>query len=332
MPLTAGNVRESDTADRAEGDPVPPEGMTNRHTLIRPESSWLLDMTEVWRFRELLWTLAGRDLKVRYKQTVLGVIWVIFQPLATALIFTFVFGRVLRIPFPGGVPALLFIFSALTGFYLFRDSVNRSSASLISNRNLVSKIYFPRVLLPVSGLLNALVDFAVALTVFVSIWVVLALTAGPEVTIPAPGWPLLLWPVCVVLIVMLSLGFGMAATALGVSWRDVGHVVPVILMILLYASPVMYDVGYLLDAPPAAATQDAAGLTAATSSAIPRWQKALYFSNPLAGLLSVYRWSLIGTGAVSWLAFAWSAACSVLMLIMGVLIFKRMERRFADVI
>ena len=324
MSLTAGNVRESGASAEAPagslaaGSALP---VDSRHTRIVPESSWLLDLHEIWRFRELLWTLAGRDMKVRYKQTVLGVVWVVFQPLATALIFTFVFGRVLRIPFPDGVPGLLFIFAALTGFYLFRDSVNRSSTSLISNRNLVSKIYFPRVLLPVSGVLNALVDFAVSLAVFAAIWVVLGIFARPGdgVTIPTPGWSLLLWPVCLLILLMLSLGFGMAATAMGASWRDVGHIVPVVLMILLYASPVMYDVGYLLD-------------DSGAARGIATWQKALYFSNPLAGLLAVYRWSLIGTGAISWLAFGWSAFCSTAMLIVGVLVFKRMERRFADVI
>lgn len=317
--LPAGGVRESSAqAERPSGTTsakmAESESADTRHTRISPESSWLLDVREIWRFRELLWTLAGRDLKVRYKQTVLGVVWVIFQPLVTALIFTFVVGTVLRVPFSGGVPTLLAIFAALTGFYLFRDSVNRSSTSLVSNRNLVSKIYFPRVLLPMSGVLNALVDFAVSLSVFAVIWIVLGLrdVPGDAVHVPSPGLHLLLWPVCVAVLLMISLGFGMAATALAASWRDVGHVVPVILMILLYASPVMYDIDRI--------------------SNIPGWGQALYFANPLAGLLAAYRWSLIGAGTVSWGAFAWSAICGVLLLTIGVLIFKRMERRFADVI
>ena len=302
------------TAPAGAAEPSgPPAGAG--HLRIGPESSWLLDLREMWRYRELLWTLSGRDLKIRYKQTVLGVAWVILQPLATALILTFVFGTVLRIPFPGGVPPLLFIFGALTGFNLFRDIVNRAGTSLVGNRPLVSKIYFPRVLLPMSAVLNALVDFAVGMVLFVVIWLVLAaFGSGEGVVIPKPGATLLLWPVCVAMVVMIALGIGMAATAMAVSWRDVGHVIPVLLMLALYASPVMYDVSFVLQ------------------PEVERWGQAAYFANPLAGLLAVYRYSLLGEGTVSWLAFAWSAVAAVLLMAGGLLIFKRMERRFADVI
>jgi lipopolysaccharide transport system permease protein len=239
---------------------------------------------------------------------------------------------VLRIPFPGGIPPLLFIFAGLTGFALFRDIVTRSSSSLVSNRQLVSKIYFPRVLLPASAVLNSLVDFAVGLMVFLTIWLVLGLTvAGSEgVNVPMPGWNLLLWPLCVIVLIMISLGVGMIATAMAVSWRDVGHVVPVILMIALYASPVMYDIGFLFESP-APVAQTAADAEIARSG-MPAWQRGLYFSNPLAGLLAMYRYSLIGSGAVSWLAFAYSAVFGVVLMLVGAVIFKRMERRFADVI
>ena len=312
--LAATHVRESAPPEMPVDAPAVPPGM--RHTRIGPESSWLLDLREMWQFRELLWTLAARDLKVRYKQTILGVAWVVLQPLATALILTFVFGTVLRIPFPGGIPPLLFIFSALTGFYLFRDIVNRAGSTLVSNRQLVSKIYFPRVLLPMSAVVNALVDFGVGLALFLVIWVVAALRADGSsgIVVPAPGLHLLLWPVCVALLIMISLGIGMAATAMATSWRDVGHVIPVLLMLTLYASPVMYDLSYAL------------------SPDIATWKQIAYFSNPLAGLVSAYRWSLIGGGTVSWLAFAWSAIAAVGLLVGGIVVFKRMERRFADVI
>lgn len=299
------------------GEPVHPAlSGAGRHTRIGPDSSWLLDPREIWQYRELLWTLAGRDLKVRYKQTVLGVAWVILQPLATALILTFVFGTVLKVPFPGGIPPLLFIFGALTGFTLFRDIVNKAGTSLVGNRPLVSKIYFPRVLLPMSTVLNALVDFAVGMALFVVIWIFMALAADPTKgqVVPVPGWNLLLWPVCVLMLVMIALGIGMAATAMAVSWRDVGHVIPVALMLALYASPVMYDVGFVLN------------------PEIEAWKQAAYFSNPLAGLIAAYRHSLLGAGTVSWPAFIWSGAASVLLLAGGLLVFKRMERRFADVI
>jgi lipopolysaccharide transport system permease protein len=311
MPVPAAQI----VPPAVEAAPVARPG-PGRHTRIGPDSSWLLDPREIWQYRELLWTLAGRDLKVRYKQTVLGVAWVILQPLATALILTFVFGTVLKIPFPGGIPPLLFIFGALTGFNLFRDIVNRAGTSLVGNRPLVSKIYFPRVLLPLSAVLNALVDFVVGMALFVVIWIIVAATADPSsgAVVPAPGWILLLWPACVLMLVMIALGVGMAATAMAVSWRDVGHVIPVALMLALYASPVMYDVGFVL------------------SPQIDAWKQAAYFSNPLAGLLAVYRHTLLGAGTVSWPAFAWSVAASVLLLSGGLLIFRKMERRFADVI
>src|SRR5688500_18990920 len=131
----------------ARGGPLPSRPGPGHHTRIGPESSWLLDPREIWQYRELLWKLAGRDLKVSYKQTVLGVAWVVLQPLTTASILSFVFGTVLKLPFPRGIPLLFFIFAAFTGFNPYHDIVNMAGTSLVGNRPLISKIYFPRVLL-----------------------------------------------------------------------------------------------------------------------------------------------------------------------------------------
>lgn len=294
-----------------------PDDPGTRLTRIRPTRGWSTsDLREAWRFRELLVTFALRDIKVRYKQTVVGVGWVVFQPLVTALIFTFVFGRIARLGFPGNTPLLLGIISALTGFDLFKSTFMRSATSLVTNAQLVRKIYFPRVLIPLSNAISSLLDYCVAMAVFTIIYIafaVLSMREGSEMIIRAPGLQILLVPVCLLLFVMIAMGLGMAATALAASYRDIQHIVPVVTQLAMYASPVMYDISYVYE----------------NAS---RPMQIVYFANPIAGLVSVYRYALIGAGTVSWGAFAWSCVCAVLFVTIGALVFRRMERKVADVI
>ena len=271
------------------------------HFTIRPRSGWAaLDLREIWLFRDLLLALAGRDLKVRYKQTALGVAWVILQPLIGAGIFAFVFGAVAKLEAPGGVPYFVFTFVVILSWNSFSGTINRSSGAMVGNEHLVSKVYFPRLILPISTIFAALIDFAVALGM-------LAVLLG--LLWHLPGATLALMPLVLALMLTLALGIGFAATALSVSYRDVGYVVPVALQFLLYASPVAYPL-----------------------QEVPERYRAVYLLNPLAPLLEAFRWSLLGVGEVLWGHLLYSAACAVTILIAGAFVFKRMERKFADVI
>jgi lipopolysaccharide transport system permease protein len=271
------------------------------HLTIRPRSGWAaLDLQEIWAFRDLLFTLAARDLKVRYKQTVLGVAWVIFQPLMAAGIFTFVFGAVAELEAPGAVPYFLFSFAGLLAWNAFNGTLNRASGALVGNEHLVSKVYFPRLILPISTIFAALIDFAVALGMLAMLLVLFW---------HLPGATLVLMPFCLLLVLMLALGLGCAATALGVRYRDVGYIVPVALQFLLYASPVAYPL-----------------------QEVPERYRAIYLLNPLAPLLEAFRWSVLGVGEVLWAHLLYSAVFAVTALVAGAFVFKRMERKFADVI
>jgi len=262
-----------------------------------------LHLGEVWRFRELLLTLAGRDVKIRYKQTALGVIWVILQPLLAAGIFSFVFGKVAKLS-SGEVPYFIFSYCGLLAWNAFSNTLSKSSASLIGNSQLISKIYFPRLILPLSTIPSTLIDFAVALAMLA----VIMPSSGVH-----PGWGIVLMPVWLALILLLSTGLGLITSALTVSYRDVQYILPVLLQLMLYASPVAYEVTKL-------------NLT-------PR-QSTFYFLNPLSSLLEAFRWSLLGPrgGTLMWSNLWYSAAVSVSVFVVGLVGFSRMERRFADVI
>ena len=267
---------------------------------LRPPGRWAaLRLGDVFEFRDLLLALAGRDVKLRYKQTLLGVAWVVLQPLLAAGIFTFVFSLVAKLP-SDGVPYFLFSFAGLLGWNLFNNILTRTSACLVSNANLISKIYFPRLVLPVATMGSAVVDFSVAAGMMV-------------VLLVAYRWPpplaLLLLPLWLLILAAVALGLGMWTAALSVSYRDVQYVLPVFTQILLYASPVPYG-----------------------ASAVPHRLLAVYYLNPLSAPLEAVRWSLLGTAPppAKWLAF--SAAAAAVALGFGLVAFKRMERKFADVI
>jgi lipopolysaccharide transport system permease protein len=270
------------------------------HLIIRPASRWAaIDFKELWQFRDLLLTLAGRDVKLRYRQTALGVIWVVLQPLLAAGIFSFVFGKVAKLP-ADGVPYFLFSYAGLLAWNAFYGTLTKSSGCLVQNAQLVSKVFFPRLVLPLSTVYSALVDFAVAL----GMMAVLLVMNG----IPLHAGVLLL-PVWLALILMLALGFGLFCAALMVTYRDVQYVLPVVTQFVMYASPVAYAV-----------------------SAVPQHLRAVYMLNPLAGLLEAFRWSLLGRGTLQTGAVVYAALFAVVVFVGGTFAFKRMEGRFADVI
>jgi lipopolysaccharide transport system permease protein len=269
---------------------------------LRPTTGWVsLDLRELVAFRDLLVELARRDIKLRYRQTALGILWVVLQPLLAAGVLNFAFGIVAGARPPGG-SYFLFTFVGLLAWNLFSFTLSKTSLSLVGNTYLVSKVYFPRLILPLSGTLSTLLDFAVALAVYV---VLLALQGAPP-----PALAVLL-PVWIGLILCLALGAGFIAASLTVKYRDIQHILPIVIPFLLYASPVAYDV-----------------------SQIPvRYQTAFYLVNPLAALVAGLRASLVPGSALPPLTFvSWSAAVAFGLFAVGAAVFKRTERSFADVV
>ncbi len=268
---------------------------------IRPPQRWeALDLRALWRYRDLLGALAIRDIKLRYRQTLLGVLWVVLQPLLAAGIFAFVFGRVAKLD-SGGTPYVLFCYTGLLAWNLFSGTVLKSSASLVANSSLVAKIFFPRLLLPFSAGVSTLLDFAIALIV----GFLLMLWWGKM-----PGPTLLLAPVWLALLLLLSTGIGMLCAALAVTYRDIIHILPVGIQMLLYGSPVGYAIAVIPEGLP----------------------RTLYKLNPLAPLIEGFRAALLGGGSVGIPSALYAAAVAIIIFLLGLVVFRRMERQFADVI
>jgi len=284
---------------------VAPEPLSLPVKTIRARTGWQsLNVRELWLFRDLLLTLAGRDVKLRYRQTAVGVLWVVLQPLLAAGIFAFVFGKVASLPAPKGVPYFVFSYAGLLGWNIFSGTVIKVSASLVQNANLISKVYFPRLILPLSMMFSTLIDFGVGLALLPVLMLIAHIT---------PGLSLLTLPLWLALLLMLALGVGMFTSALAVTYRDVQYVIPVLMQFFLYASPVAYMLSFAL-------------------GKIPPAFRPFYFLNPMAGLLEAFRWSLLGHAALPVVPVAYAAAVSVLAFLGGAYAFKKMERKFADVI
>ncbi|MBL8997204.1 MAG: ABC transporter permease [Gemmatimonadetes bacterium] len=280
--------------------PPPPTHADPPVLVIRPDSARTLGLaSDLWAFRDLLWSLADRDLRLRYRQTALGVAWVLLQPVLGALIFTFVFGVVAGLP-SDGVPYFLFTFASLAGWALFAGILTRASGSLVQNSPLIAKVWFPRAVLPASTLPAALIDFLIALLLLGG------MMAWAEL---APGLAILAVPLWVLALAMLALGLGLIGSALMVSYRDVQHILPVGVQLLLYASPVAYS-----------------------ASNVPERFLALYYLNPIAPLLEGLRASLLGTPMPPTSAIVWGETVSLGAFVLGAAVFRRLERRFADVI
>jgi lipopolysaccharide transport system permease protein len=266
---------------------------------IRPSRAWVaLNIKEVWAYRELLYFLTWRDVKVRYKQAVLGIAWAVIQPLATMLIFTVFFGKLAKVP-SDGIPYPIFSYAALLPWMFFLNAVSNSSNSLVGSANLITKVYFPRLIIPGAAVLAALVDFGIAFVVFVGLFAYY----GYSVT-----WAVLLFPVLVVLTVLLALGVGLWTSALNVKYRDVRYALPFLLQLWMFATPVIYP-----------------------SSLMPeRWRWVLAV-NPLTGIIEGYRASLLGS-PVMWGALGYSAAIGISFLLYAAFYFRRTERQFADIV
>lgn len=254
---------------------------------------------DLWRYRELLGFLAWRDIKVRYKQAVLGIAWAVIQPVVQTVLLTFVFGKLAKMP-DGGLPYPLIVLAGLLPWQLFTSAFNGAGNSLVGNSHLISKVYFPRLVVPLSSLAVALVDFAIMLAL------ALAVMAGFGIY---PSWPLLLLPLFLLLGLVIALGAGLWIAALTVKFRDFRFITPFILQIGMFVTPVGFRTDHL-----------------------PNWRDLLAL-NPLAGVVDGVRWSLLGGRTELYLpGLASSAIVAAILLVTGLWYFRKTERQFADII
>ncbi|MEW5930330.1 MAG: ABC transporter permease [Gemmatimonadota bacterium] len=269
-------------------------------TWIRASKGWSMpDLRELWRYRELLYFLVWRDVKVRYKQTALGAAWAILQPFATMVVFSLFFGRLAGIP-SDGVPYPAFAYAALVPWTFFANGLTLATQSLVQGQNLLRKVYFPRLAVPLAAVLSGLVDFALAFAVLVGMLLFYGIAPGARVV-----WV----PPMLLLALATSLGVGLWLSALNVRFRDVGYVLPFVVQFWLFATPVAYP-SSLLEEP---------------------W-RTLYGLNPMVGVVEGFRWALLGTDTAPGGALLVSAAAAAALLVSGALYFRRMERTFADVV
>ncbi|MBE9475314.1 MAG: ABC transporter permease [Chloroflexi bacterium] len=276
----------------------------NHQVVIEPSKGWYsLQLRSIWQYRELLYFLVWRDLKVRYKQTALGVTWVILQPVVSMVVFTILFGYLLHVP-SGDVPYPIFAYVALLPWNYFASSINKSSSSLIQNTNLVTKVYFPRMIIPISSVLSGLVDFAIGFLILIILMFIFKVPPAPSI---------LFLPAFLFLAMLTALGFGFWLSALNVRYRDVNYLVPFILQIWMYLTPVIYGVDL-----------------------IPEPYRFLLALNPMTAVVEGFRWALLGPHLESAQApgtfILFSFLISIFVLITGAVFFRRTERTFADII
>jgi lipopolysaccharide transport system permease protein len=268
--------------------------------VIEPRRGLLnIDVGTLWQYRELLYFLIWRDVKVRYKQTIIGMAWVVLQPVLTMIVFTLVFGRFAKIP-SDGMPYPVFIFAALLPWNLFASSLGRGGDSVVQHANLISKVYFPRLVLPIAGVISPAIDFGVA---FVAL---IAMMAGYGI---APGAGVLALPLFVLLAMLTALAVSLWTSALNVRYRDVGHAIPFLIQLWMFASPVAYPV-----------------------SIVPERWRLLYSLNPMAGVIEGFRWALLGNENFDAQVAAVSAFAVVILLVPAAIYFRKTERTFADII
>ena len=270
------------------------------HTRIESSKGWIsIGFKDLWQYRELLFFLTWRDIKVRYKQTALGAAWAVIQPLFTMLVFTLFFGRLAKVP-SDGIPYPLFSYAALLPWQLFAYALTESSNSVVANERLITKVYFPRLFIPMASVLAGLVDFVIAFTLVVGMMVWYGVR---------PTWAILTLPFFVILAMATAFGVGLWLSALNVQYRDVRYTLNFIVQFWLFASPVAYS-----------------------STLVPARWRSFYGLNPMAGVIEGFRWALLGKahgpGTMLWV----SVAVVALVLVGGLYYYRRMEKTFADVV
>jgi len=268
--------------------------------ILKPSKGWLgLNLKEIFRYRELIYFLTWRDIKVRYKQAVLGITWAVLQPVLTTVITSIVFGYLLKVS-SGIIPYPVFVLSALLPWHLFSTSLQKSSHSLVGNANLLTKIYFPRLIIPISSVMAVMVDFAISFLVLLGVMLIYG---------TYPTWTIFWLIPLTGLSVLAALAVGLWLSALNVQYRDVQHMVPFIVQIWMYASPIVYPIETIPE-----------GI----------W-RTLYGLNPMVGVVQGFRWALFG-GSPPDLTMLISTCVVLILFISGLYYFRRMEKTFADIV
>jgi len=270
-------------------------------TVIQPPKGLVhLDLAELWQYRELLYIFTWRDIKVRYKQTVLGIAWAVFQPLFTMIIFTIFFGNLAKIP-SDGVPYPIFVYSGLLFWTYFSSSLTNASSCMIDNESIIKKIYFPRLLLSIGATITPIIDFGFAFVVFLGLMVVFKFM--PNL------WGLLIIPILLLISMVTASGMGLFLASINVKYRDVRYILPFFIQILMFVTPVIYPV-----------------------SIIPNAYKWVAYLNPMTGVITTARTLILGSGMVDWIGLGSSAIMSIVLFIFGIMYFRKTERFFADIL
>lgn len=271
-----------------------------QETVIRPKKTFSFDdLREIWRFKELLYFLSWKDIKVRYKQTAIGILWAVLQPFVTMVVFTVFFGKLADMP-SDGIPYPIFVYTGLLFWQLFSGALAETSNALVGNQSIITKVYFPRLILPMSSVITKFVDFLVASLILIGMMVFYGYTPSPI--------SILVVPLLLAITFVASIGLGLFLSAVNVKYRDVRYALPFFIQLLLFVTPVIYPVSI------------AGSLS---------WLLAI---NPMTGVIQAARTAILGTGAVDWMLLSISGAISIAALAIGMIYFKKIERHFADIV
>lgn len=298
MDLTLGTTAQQQTTPALAKQGIPEAAVPS--LFIRPPTGWVpIGFRELWEYRELLYFLTWRDIKVRYKQTVLGAAWAIIQPFFMMVVFSLFFGRLAHVP-SDGIPYPIFAFCALLPWQLFAHALSESSSSLVANERLITKVYFPRLVVPISAVLGGLVDFAISFVILLGMMAYYRIVPTSAI-VTLPG--------LILLAMLTALGAGLWLSALNVRYRDVRYTINFLTQLWLFATPVAYP-----------------------SSIVPERWRALYGLNPMAGVVEGFRWALLGKAQPPGALLAVSVAVVLMIFVGGLYYFRRMEDEFADIV
>lgn len=282
-----------------ESEPAVGKSGSSPVVIIRPERGWsALRLREVWDYLDLLYYMVRRDLKTRYSQTALGPLWIIIDPLFNMFVYTVIFGIIARLP-SGNTPYAVFTFTALLPWDFFRDAMGSGTSSLLSERHLISKVYFPRLLLPLSRIISSILDFFVSLVILIGMMFYFKIT---------PTWGVLMLPVFMLVAAMSGLGVGFWFSGIIVKYRDFGTISGFLVRVWMYATPVVYS-----------------------STLVPEKWKTLYQLNPMTNVIDGFRWALLGDPPPNWEMLALSSGLMFFVFLGGLFVFKRVERNIIDI-
>lgn len=307
MPMIETPQPATDTALAGSAAIASPSYTTEEPYLrIAPRKGLIgINWLELWQYRDLLMILAIRDIKVRYKQTLIGAVWAVLRPLLTMVVFTILFAALMgkgKQPSPTGIPYPVSTFCALLPWQFFAHALTNSGNSLVANQKLVTKIYFPRLLIPATSVFSGLVDFAISFGILLILMMVYGI---------APSWGILAMPVFMLLVIITALGMGLWLAALNALYRDIRYIIPFLVQSIMFISPVVYDAQSVI-------------------KHWPNWAATIYMLNPVAGVVEGFRWALLGAAAPPMTLLAASAVGSVVLFLGGAIYFRRMERSFTD--